>query len=188
MSSTWLDIVGSVIMGTLAIFLILKMNMQISTNSSEITTNGMVQGNLSTLGTVVENDLYKIGYRITGDKISKSSLNNISYLTDLNNNGTSHIVSYYLGDTSQANFTSNPNDKPLFKVIDNGPPQTMSLVRDCQFTYYDSTGTQIADTSVTGRRKIKIIKVYLRFESAYIINNYYQMAEYSRKIRPANLK
>jgi len=188
MSSTWLDIVGSTIMGTLAIFLILKMNYQISTNSNELTTNGMVLGNLSTLGSVMENDLYKIGYRISGDKINQSTLNKFSYLTDLNNDGTAHTISYYLGDTSQAKFTANPNDKPLYKVTDNGTPQTMGLLRDCQFTYYDSSGTQISDTSITGRRKVKILKVYLRYESGYLINNYYQTAEYSRKIRPVNLK
>ena len=188
MSPTWLDFVGSVIMGTLAIFLIMNLNAQVSTNKNEITANGMIQGNISALGDVMENDFYKIGYRITGDKISKTSLNQFTYLADINNDGNTHSIYYYLGDTSQARFTKNPNDKPLFKVIDNGSPQTIALVRDCQFAFYDSTGAQISDTSVTGRRLIRIVKLYLRSESPDLINNYYQMAEYSRKIKPMNLK
>jgi hypothetical protein len=188
--ATWLDIIGSVIVGSLVLMLLLKVNFQISNNSREISTNGVVQANLSGLGVVVENDLYKIGYRIsgTGNKINTSALNQLSYLVDLNNDGTSHTVKYYLGDTSQAHSSSNPNDKPLFKVIDNGTPMAMALVRDCQFTYYDSTGTQISDTTINGRKLIRILKVYIKSESQDLINNYYQTAEYSRKIKPMNLK
>jgi hypothetical protein len=191
---TWLDIIGSVIVGSLALMLLMRVNFQVSNNSREISTNGVVQSNLSALGTFVEYDLYKIGFRVpsTSVKITASSLNQLSFLADTNFNGTVstvvHTIKYYLGDTSQGHSSSNPNDKPLFKVIDNGSPRALALVRDCQFTYYDSTGAQISDTTITGRKLIRILKVYIKSESQDLINNYYQTAEYSRKIKPMNLK
>ncbi|MDR3610450.1 MAG: hypothetical protein P4L27_07810 [Ignavibacteriaceae bacterium] len=190
---TWLDIIGSVIVGSLALMLLLRVNFQVSNNSREISTNGMVQSNLSGLGVVVEYDLYKIGYRVPSStvKITSSGLNQLTYLADTNYSRdvptVVHTIKYYLGDTSQAHITSNPNDKPLFKSIDN-VSRVVALVRDCQFTYFDSTGVQISDTSVNGRKLIRIVKVYMKAESADLINNYYQTAEYTRKIKPMNLK
>ena|ERR1035437_1570347 len=190
--ATWLDIIGSIIIGTLVIFLIMKLNYQVSTNSTEITSNGIVQSNLTTISTVMENDLYKIGYRISGDKLNIASVNQFSYNADVDNNGILDSVRYYLGSTSQAKFGTNLNDKPLFKVLNGGKTAIIiGIVRDCQFTYYDSTGTQILDSKLktpAQRRQVRVVKVYIKCESPYKINNYYQTAEYSRKIKPVNLK
>jgi len=199
--ASWLDIVGSLIIGTLVIFLIVKLNYQVSTNSREISSNGMVQSYLTTISTVMENDLYKIGYRISNPyKLNSASLNQFSYKADVNNDGTADSVRYYLGDTSQAKYGTNPNDKPLWKVLNGGTPKSIGIVRDCNFTYYDSTGTQISYTYLNPTypdtlRKVRIIKVYIKCESPYKINytardtnNYFQSAEFVRKIKPVNLK
>jgi len=192
--ATWLDIIGSVIIGTLVIFLIMKLNYQVSTNSTEISSNGMVQSYLTTISSVMENDLYKIGYRISDvNKLINASLRQFAYKTKADgiNDSTADSVRYYLGDTSQAKKTRNPNDKPLFKVRNGGTPAIIGTVRDCNFSYYDSTGYQISYSYLSNPdtlRKIRIVKVYIKCESPYLINNNYQTAEYSRKIKPANLK
>jgi hypothetical protein len=190
--ATWLDIIGSVIIGTLVIFLIMKLNYQVSTNSTEISSNGMVQSYLTTISSVMENDLYKIGYRISdAGKLNNASLKQFSYKADVNNDGTSDSVRYYLGDTSQAKKTKNPNDKPLFKVLNGGTPVRIGIVKDCNFSYYDSTGFQISYTYLSNPdtlRKVRVVKVYIKCESPYLINKNYQIAEYSRKIKPVNLK
>ena len=191
--ATWLDIVGSIIIGTLVIFLIMKLNYQVSTNSTEISSNGMVQSYLTTISTVMENDLYKIAYRISDpNKLNIADSNRFSYKADVNNDGTADSVRYYLGDTTQAKKTKNPNDKPLFKVLNGGTPTSLGFVRDCHFTYYDSTGRQISSyanpTNPDTLKKVRVVKVYIKCESPYLINNYYQTAEYSKKIKPVNLK
>jgi hypothetical protein len=192
--ATWLDIIGSIIIGSLVIFLIMKLNYQVSTNSTEISSNGMVQSYLTTISSVMENDLYKIGYRISDpNKLNIADSNRFSYKADVNNDGTADSVRYYLGDTSKAKYTNNPNDKPLFKVLNGGTPAIMGIVRDCHFTYYDSTGRQISSygassTILDTLKKVRVVKVYIKCESPNLINNYYQSAEYSRKIKPVNLK
>jgi hypothetical protein len=190
--ATWLDIIGSVLIGTLIIFLIMKLNYQVSTNSSEISSNGMVQSYLTTIGTVMENDFYKIGYRVSGaNKLNNASLKQFSFNGDVDTNGTVDSVRYYLGDSTQAKKTKNPNDKPLYRVLNGAAPIKVGTVRDCNFTYYDSTGSQMSYTYLSNSdtlKKIRIVKVYIKCESPYLINNYYQSAEYSRKIKPVNLK
>jgi hypothetical protein len=190
--ATWLDIIGSVLIGTLIIFLIMKLNYQVSTNSTEISSNGMVQSYLTTISTVMENDLYKIGYRISSpNKLNNASLNQFSFMEDFNNDGTPDSVRYYLGDTTQARKTKNPNDKPLYRMFNGSNTLKGYFVRDCNFTYYDSSGSQISYTNLSNPdtlKKIRLVKVYIKCESPYLINNYYQSAEYSRKIKPVNLK
>ncbi|MDR3665758.1 MAG: hypothetical protein P4L35_02835 [Ignavibacteriaceae bacterium] len=171
----------------------MKLNYQVSNNSSEISSNGMVQSYLTTISTVMENDIYKVGYRISDpNKLNIADSNRFSYKADVNNDGTADSVRYYLGTTSQAGKTSNPNDKPLYKVLNGGTSVSIGFVRDCHFTYYDSTGRQILSyanpTNVDTLKKVRVINVYIKCESPYLINNYYQTAEYSRKIKPVNLK
>jgi hypothetical protein len=190
--ATWLDIVGSIIIGTLVIFLIVKLNYQVSTSSTEITSNGMVQSYLTTISTIMENDLYKIGYRITDpNKLAIADSNRFSYKADVYNDGTPDSVRYYLGSTSQVKFGSNPNDRPLYKKINGGNEMIMGIIRNCKFSYFDSTGRQISayanPTNPDTLRKVRIVQVYIKCESPYLINNYFQTAEYSRKIKPVNL-
>ena len=192
--ATWLDIIGSVLIGTLVMFLIMKLNYQVSTNSTEITSNGMVQSYLTSIGAVMENDLYKIGYRISDpNKLNIADSNRFSYKADVNNDGSLDSVRYYVGTTSQAGKTSNPNDKPLFKVLNGATPVRIGFVRDCRFTYYDSTGRKISSYGASSTisdtlKKVRIVNVYIKCESSYLINKNYQTAEYSRKIKPVNLK
>ena len=192
--ATWLDIIGSVLIGTLVMFLIMKLNYQVSTNSTEITSNGIVQNYLTTITTIMENDLYKIGYRISDpNKLNIADSNRFSYKADVNNDGTTDSVRYYFGTTSQAGKTTNPNDKPLFKVLNGGTPVRIGFIRDCRFTYYDSTGRQISSYGASATisdtlKKVRMVNVYIKCESPYLINKYYQSAEYSRKIKPVNLK
>jgi hypothetical protein len=189
--ASWLDIVGSLIIGSLVLFLIMKMNYQVSNNSTEISSSGMVQSYLTNIDTIMENDLYKIGYRISDpNKLNSASLNQFSYKVDLNNDGIPDSVRYYVGDTSQSKYGTNPNDKPLYRVY-NGAQKYFGTVRDCNFTYYDSAGIQMSYTYLSNPdtlRKVRIVKVYIRCESPYMINNYFQSAEYVRKIKPMNLK
>jgi hypothetical protein len=195
--ANWHDIVGSIIIGSLVLFVIVKMNYRISTNSTEITSNGMVQSYLTTISTVMENDLYKIGYRVTGSvKLNIADSNQISYNAFVNNDGSpsdlTHSIKYYLGTVSSSKYGANPNDKPLLKVFDTNLPISKGVVRDCHFTYYDSTGRAILSysnpTNPDTLSKVRVIKVYLKCESPYIVNNNFQTAEYSRKIKPVNLK
>ena len=190
--ATWLDIVGSIIIGSLVIFLIVKLNYQVSTNSTEITSNGMVQSYLTTIGTIIENDLYKIGYRITDpNKLAIADSVQFSFKEDITNHGNQDSVRYYLGKTSQVKYGSNPNDRPLCKKINGGNEMIMGIIRNFKFSYFDSTGRQISTysnpTNPDTLRKVRIIQVYIKCESPYLINNYYQTAEYSRKIKPVNL-
>jgi hypothetical protein len=142
----------------------------------------------------MENDLYKIGYRISDpNKLNIADSNRFSYKADVNNDGTLDSVRYYTGTTSQAGKTSNPNDKPLYKVLNGAAPVRIGFVRDCHFTYYDSTGRQISSYGANATisdtlKKVRIVNVYIKCESPYLINKNYQVAEYSRKIKPVNLK
>jgi hypothetical protein len=142
----------------------------------------------------MENDIYKIGYRISDpNKLNIADSNRFSYKADVNNDGTADSVRYYLGSTSQVKFGTNSNDRPLLKVVNGGTASIMGMVSALYFKYYDSTGRQISSyglnsTILDTLKKVRVVNVYIKCESPYLINNYYQTAEYSRKIKPVNLK
>lgn len=40
--------------------------------------------------------------------------------------------------------TTNPNDRLLYRKIDSGTSNILSVITQINFTYYDSIGTQIS--------------------------------------------
>lgn len=71
--------------------------------AQEMVLNEIAQTSLSDLSEVVDYDFNKIGYRVSaGAKITSIDTSAISFLADLNNDGTVDSVSYYTGIYSNA--------------------------------------------------------------------------------------
>ncbi len=187
---SWLDVVGSIIIGGFIILIVANLNLAITTSSSEILFSNIAQYELSSVLNIAEQDFSKIGYKASGDKISLAKKNEIKFSADIDDNGSVETVHYYWGEKSELTSTQNPNDRPLYRSIDNETGKTIGRITDFTLSYYDSSSKKLSYSSLENastRRKIKSIKIYLKVESPEIVDSLYHGAEWRRKLSPKNL-
>jgi len=188
--SSWLDIVGSFIVGAFIVLIVANINMVIASSSSEIMFSNIAQYELSNSLSTMEQDFDKIGYQVTGEKISLAKKHKIKFYGDIEDKGSSETVYYYMGSKSELANTQNPNDRPLYRSINNQNPLNIGRVSDFVLSYYDSTGKKLSYSSLQSssvRKTIRSVQIYIKVESPELVDSVYQGAEWQRKISPKNL-
>jgi len=188
--SDWLDIVGSFVIGVFVIMIITNLNFSISTAASENLYSGIVQRGLTSATDLIEYDFYKIGYRSSGNKIEIADSNEIKFYSDIDNDGVSDEIHYFVGDAKSFTETSNPNDFLLTREKNKEKLVASIPVVDFKLTYYDSLG-QIIDyallSSQSERDKIKTLRIRMECESAEMIEDHYEAVEWEKIIKPKNI-
>ena len=131
---TILDLIGSSLVFGLLLLMTIRMNASNSENIQSFRGDLLVQQNLVTLTSMLEYDFRKLGYCKDPTKIpdpSKAILqadsNKIRFLTDLDNNGILDSLSYYIGPTSEADATPNPNDRLFYRVENSNTARGVNL-------------------------------------------------------------
>jgi hypothetical protein len=148
----------------------------------------ILQRDLSSVATLMENDFRKMGYcynTILDDTLQLiyvADTSDVEFRGDLNSDGVLDVVHYYVGPTSELSGTPNPRDRILYRKINNEPPLMISNnVVSMQLVYldvFDDTLSQpIADT-----REIESMQIGIRVEDAAAFNNEYTTA-YWQQIR-----
>ena len=91
-----LDITGSFIIGSIVMFTLMAVFFRFTSSSQDAIINEFTQSSVTNVAEVVDYDFSKIGYRIAaGNKIISIDSSSISFLADLDNNGTADSVSYF---------------------------------------------------------------------------------------------
>lgn len=187
---SWLDIVGSFLIGAMILLILVNVNLFTSASAAENLFTNISQENLVTTASIIEHDLYKAGFRVSGEKIVIADSSELKFYCDIDNNGAKDSIHYYLSDPSQMSSTFNPNDKILFRVWNNENPSPSHIVVDFKLVYHDSLGAIINYSSLNSasfRNKIKTISASLTIQSAEPIDGFYQGAEWQKNIIPKNL-
>ncbi|MCB9207872.1 MAG: hypothetical protein H6612_04735 [Ignavibacteriales bacterium] len=188
---TLLDILQSVIIGGMIFLMLLFFNFNMHSVSEDVISNTQVQSDIVAISSILENDFIKIGYHETGDeKIQVAKLNEIKFLSDIDNNGTVDSIKYYLSDTLEVKETTNPSDKNLYRKLNNSHHQVVGRVIDFSLTYYDSTGNLLSYSQLlnsSARKKISEIGMNLNIESAIMLEEKYSASKWNKKIRIKNL-
>ena len=188
--SSWIDIIGSFIIGAVIILLLANLNLFITSSSADNLAVNIAQLNLKTTAEIIEDDFYKIGYKVSGNVITEADSDRIKFYADINDDDSIDTVYYYLGPVSDMASSQNPNDRILYRVIDNETPTKANVVTNFHLTYYDSTGSPKSYGSLNSqvqRNRIKVIEIYMKVESKEPVDGEYQAAEWLRKIMPKNL-
>jgi hypothetical protein len=188
--SSLIDVIGSYVIGGMILLMLINVNSSVNNAALENLYSGVMQRNVTSTSELIENDIYKIGYRISGNRFSIADSNQINFSADIDNNGTPDIVYYYCGNKSELNGTSNPNDFVLKRVINGVNPGTQSTVSDFKLSYFDSLGQKLDYASLKtqlGMNKIRSLKVYLKCETQELINDHYEAAEWEKTILPKNI-
>ncbi|MDP2035955.1 MAG: hypothetical protein Q8L04_01120 [Ignavibacteria bacterium] len=186
-----LDIVGSFIIGSLIILMVGNLNLQISASHRDNFYGSISQVEVVNSATVMEYDLEKIGYKSTSsNKIILADTSAIQFYSDYDDDQTLEQVKYRIGSTSALSGTDNPNDKPIYRQIDDGQSMFIGSAKYLRFTYFDSLGNQISYQTLaeqTSRNIIKMIQVNLIYESPFLIDGSYQTTQWKKTFNPKNL-
>ncbi len=188
--SDWLDILGSIVIGGIVILIFANLNLSISAASAENLYSGIVQRGLTSATDLMEFDFYKIGYRSSGNKIEIADSNEIKFYSDIDNDGVSDKMHYFVGDAKSFNETSNPNDFLLTREKNKEKSVASIPVVEFKLTYYDSLGQKIDYALLSSqdeRDKIKTLRIRMQFESADMIYDHYEAVEWEKTMKPKNI-
>ncbi len=189
--STLIDILGSVIVGGMLLLILFRLNDAATENTYNYGGELIVQQNLVEVVQLLEYDFRKIGYCKDWEQIpdpSKSIImadsNAISFLTDYNSDGVVDTMHYYLGPDSSLTSTPNPNDRILYRVVNNNPEAGANLgVTEFNLQYYDALGNPIS-FPISVPSQIYTMQINIKVESTVAYDEKYSSV-FWRQIRMA---
>ncbi len=97
-----LDIIGSYLIGGIVVLALVGLTLTYNGKSQQTKLSEIAQYTTEETGKIIEHDFDKLGYRVSGNKIVSISSSSITFLADLDNNGTADSVTY-------STFTQNQN-------------------------------------------------------------------------------
>lgn len=185
-----LQIIGSSIVGGIIVLMILGLNFSITSTSNNNSLDAQNHENSTFLAEIIDTDFKLIGYNDNSVNPSIISIDStsIKYKSDLDNDGDTEEVHYYL-DNSAISETPNPNDVRLFRQIDKGTPLDIGIgVTKFRVWCYDKKGIKTINTSAA-----KMVQYEIWVESTYSYKDQitgddtYSRACLVRTITPKNL-
>ena len=153
-----LDIIGATVLWSFIMLIIIGVNARMNDYSFESLNTTITQMDAVEITRIIEFDFPKAGNLITGDKVMLADSNELKFYFDKNLDGTTDLLEYSIGNTSGLTDTQNPNDRPLYRKINNRT-EVIGNVTDFKLSYLDSLGQEISYASLatqTNRNKIEI--------------------------------
>lgn len=182
--SYMLDIVGSFVIGGLLLLAVVSSYTNVSEYALTSSINLSVQENLREWTQIVQHDFRKIGYHVPDsvNAVQSCDTSSISFLADIDNNGSVDSISYFVSDIYQIPGTENPRDRMLTRSV-NGQQITGSLgLTKFQLSFYDSTGSPTWVPS-----NVKALEVFIQVESTFPLDTVYVRSNWRGVISPLNL-
>lgn len=185
-----LDILQSIIIGSMIFLMILSFKFRMRVVSEDVLGYNLTQSDIISTSHTIEYDFYKIGYNCSpNEKIVLAENQRIKFLSDLDNNGVLDTVLYSISDSLALISTQNPSDKYLLRKINNDNQLFIGRVIDFQLSYFDSLGNSLNTATLadsTGRKQILEVGVYLKVEATFKFEEKYTSAMWKKKIRIKN--
>lgn len=184
--AVWLDIIGSFVFGSLLGLNVLRLNADMADHSYRASLSYIAQSSAVTMGQIVEEDLRKIGYGVSGSAIALADSVQLCFLADLDEDSEADTLYYYLGSPAQASATPNPADRVLYRALNGGTPLELDLgVTEFRLSYFDADGDSLALPVTLG--DIRQIRVDMTVESTAPYDTTYARAFLRLRVRPKNL-
>ena len=187
--STILDILGSMIIGSILLSITLRLNDSATGKTYNNSAELSLQENMATVAQIIETDFRKIGFCADWNKFPDPSkavvyadASSIKYLTDIDSDTNMDSVYYYLGPTSELLSTPNPRDRMLYRIVNDEAPLTSNLgVTQFRLVYFDALGDTIPPP-ITTPGLITSVEINLSVESVAAYDTSYSSA-FWRQIR-----
>jgi hypothetical protein len=175
-TSTIFDIITSAVIAGVLLLISLRLNAQANEATTVYNGSVILQQNIVALVAWIEHDFRQIGYcrdwkKIpkTSDAFRKADTSDITFWTDVNNTGAKDSIRWYIGSVNDSivNNTPNPNDRLIYRVVNNGTPKGWNLgVTQFRLRYFDYARNVLA-TPVTHPDLINEIEISIACESPY---------------------
>ena len=163
--SAMIDMVGAAILYGVLILAVGRVQGNLNSTMAQNTFNVNTQSQAVYLAEVIEYEVCKAGYGVSGSKITVADDHTIAFKGAMNYGGSVDSIAYYAGPMDTT--TQNPND---FRFVHNarssGPMSQRLAMTAFDISYFDTTNTKMP-TPVTGSalQAIRGIKIRFRLES-----------------------
>ncbi|MCF8241341.1 MAG: hypothetical protein K9J16_08130 [Melioribacteraceae bacterium] len=149
--SSLLDVIGSFLIGGMLFMILLRMNDAAVENTYTYSGELIVQKNLVEVVSLLEHDFRKIGYCADWEKlpdptdaIIAADSNRIKFQTDVDSDGNIDTLEYKTGNKSDLSSTPNPNDRILYRILNNESPKGSNLgVTEFNMVFFNALGDTI---------------------------------------------
>jgi len=160
-------LIGSFVIGGLVLLSLQGFNQDFSQEMFRDTLDNVAYSNLDNVKRIIEYDFSRIGLGLNDpsqDVLTNVGATDVTFLLDSDGIGAVETMRYYLSTTTDAAAaTTNPNDRVLFRVVNNGAAQTVSAgLTDFRIQYFNSGGVETAAVD-----QIRTVVVSLTLESDY---------------------
>ncbi|MBU0472582.1 MAG: hypothetical protein KKF62_00315 [Bacteroidetes bacterium] len=189
--STLIDILGSIMIGGILLMILLRLNDSAVQNSFQYNCEAITQRNLVEIVQLLEHDFRKIGFCKDWNNfpdptkaIIAADSTTITFLCDVDSDKDMDTLRYILGSSDELLQTPNPNDKMLYRQVNNEPLGGANLgVTQFKLTYFDSFGVEIPFPILTPS-EIYTMQIDLVVEDVVAYNQEYNRV-FWRQIRLA---
>jgi hypothetical protein len=156
-----LDYITSVVIFGVLLLTVARVQTNLQSTLGQSTFNLTTQRSGVELARQIEYDFLKIGHRVNGLKIGVADSTRITFRSDLENNHNVLTVAYRAGTPSEATYSMNPDDFPLYRAINGVAVRQNFGLTSFRIWYFDSLYNQMTTpiTVVDSLRKIKSIRV-----------------------------
>lgn len=184
--AAWIDLIGSFVFGALLGLNVLRLNAAMADHSFAASLTYGAQISALTVAQIVEEEVGKAGFGVTGPAIVLADSTRLKFRGDLDGDSDVDTLYYYLSSLAAASSTKNPKDRILYRALNGGAPQSLNLgITRFKLSYFDADGDSLALPVTVG--DIRQIRVDLVVESAEPYDTVYAQASLPLRIRPKNL-
>jgi len=177
-----MDMIGSFAIGGFLLLMCLRLNAQANEAASVYNSNLILQQNVTTAVSIIEDDFKKIGYCRDWRKIPDPSRalriaqpSRIRFWTDVGNDGTLDSITYWIGTAGELASTPNPRDRFLYRQVNTTPFTRMNLgVSQFAFQFYDAEN-ELLPFPVTDPRLVYYMQISMAVESGFPITQEYMV-------------
>lgn len=191
--SSMLDMVGAAILFGVLILAVGQVQGNLNSTLAQNTFNLNTQSEAVYVARLIEYEISKAGYGVTGSKISVADSRSIAFKGAMTYGGPVDSVAYYTEPSDST--TTNPNDFRFVRYAKSSGALSQRLVMtQFDISYFDSTHTRMT-TPVTGAdlNAIRGINVRFRVESPEPVTDAstglsnYNAVTWEKLILPRNL-
>ncbi len=191
--SSMIDMVGAAILFGVLILAVGRVQGNLNQTMAQNTFNLNTQSEAVYVARLIEYEISKAGYGVTGSKISVADDHSITFLGAMTYGGAVDSVAYYTGAADTT--TMNPNDFRFVRYAKSSGAVSQRLVMtQFDISYFDSLNTKMT-TPVTGTDLMAIrgINIKFRVESAEPVTDAstglsnYNAVTWEKLIYPRNL-
>jgi hypothetical protein len=198
--STLIDILGSTLIGGMLLMILLRLNDASVDNNFKYSGELTVQENLVAVVQLLEHDFRKIGYCaiwknivdpskaiIQATDTSITFLSDVGIVGNLEGDGVVDTVRYFIGKASELASTPNPNDKLLYRVVNNAPLRGSNVgVTEFNMVFFDALGDTVI-TPITTPGEIYTMQINVKVENTAAYGQNYDVVRsaFWRQIRLA---